>query len=61
MSKKKTRRKARRNKSHWEPELSEYDGNEAFLVEQEWEEISDDFPADSDEIALLDFRSSDCE
>lgn len=60
MSQKKARRKARKNRSHLESELSAYDSDEAFLVEQEWEEISDDFLADSDEIMVRDFRSSDC-
>ena len=61
MSQKKARRKVRKNRSHWEPELSEYDSDAAFLVEQDWKGISDDFLADADGIALLDFRSSDCE
>jgi hypothetical protein len=61
MSQKKARRKARRNRSHLESELSAYDSDEALLVEQEWEAISGDFLAESDEIAVLDFRSSDGE
>lgn len=61
MSDKKARRKARRIKRQWGGELSADDSDEAFIVEREWAEISDDFLADSDEITNFDFRSSDWE
>ena len=61
MNKKEARRKARRISKKLGQALSADDRNEVVVVEQEWAEISDDFPMDSDEIPDFDFPSSDWE